>query len=266
MNVKKFDATHIKTLRQTMTKYRYTLLEDTTHIETQPTQIRFGFSLAEVLITLGIIGVVAAMTIPNLMAKYQKRSNALRWRKAYATITQAVKLMQEDETPIPSSRDFSTQGDYEYALATLFSKHMKTSAVCHEKKFIEEGCSPKPYPIYIYGTKNFYDGVGTASRPDVSYKGGGSTCLTTLNGEVMCLDANIIMVDVNGYSRPNTLGEDIFFAILDTENYVVRPTKGYKEGWGPADDVLVSLTKGDGSCSKVDGGAGCSYFYIHNLP
>ena len=118
----------------------------------------------------------------------------------------------------------------------------------------------------IYGTKNFYDGVGTASRPDVSYKGGGATCLTTLNGEVMCLDANIIMVDVNGYSRPNTLGEDIFFAILDTENYVVRPTKGYKEGWGPADDVLVSLTKGDGSCSKVDGGAGCSYFYIHNLP
>ena len=65
MNVKKFDATHIKTLRQTMTKSRYTLSEDTTHIEIQPTPIRFGFSLAEVLITLGIIGVVAAMTMPN---------------------------------------------------------------------------------------------------------------------------------------------------------------------------------------------------------
>ena len=86
MNVKKFDATHIKKLRQPMTKYRYTLSEDTTHIETQPTQIRFGFSLAEVLITLGIIGVVAAMTIPNLMAKYQKRSNALRRKNSVCCI------------------------------------------------------------------------------------------------------------------------------------------------------------------------------------
>ena len=31
-------------------------------------KLRFGFTLAEVLITLGIIGVVAAMTIPNLIA------------------------------------------------------------------------------------------------------------------------------------------------------------------------------------------------------
>ncbi len=34
---------------------------------------RFGFTLAEVLTTLGIIGIVAAMTIPNLINKNQKR-------------------------------------------------------------------------------------------------------------------------------------------------------------------------------------------------
>ena len=36
---------------------------------------RFGFTLAEVLITLGIIGVVAAMTIPTLIKTYQKTSS-----------------------------------------------------------------------------------------------------------------------------------------------------------------------------------------------
>lgn len=258
MNVKKFDATHIKTLRQTMTKSGYNLIEDTTHIETQPTQIRFGFSLAEVLITLGIIGVVAAMTIPNLMAKYQKRSNALKWRKAYATITQAVKLMQEDETPIPSSRDFNRQEDYEYALATLFSKHMKTSAVCHSHKYVEEGCAPEAYPTYSFDGRKIDNDLGNW--------GGGASCLSLLSGGLMCLDANIILFDVNGYSKPNKRGEDIFFAIVDTDNYIVRPAKGHYNGWGPADGVLIPLLKGDGSCNKTDYGNGCSYFYIHNLP
>lgn len=32
----------------------------------------FGFTLAEVLITLGIIGVVAALTMPSLIAEHQK--------------------------------------------------------------------------------------------------------------------------------------------------------------------------------------------------
>ena len=33
-----------------------------------------GFTLAEVLITLTIIGVIAALTIPTLMRKYEKKS------------------------------------------------------------------------------------------------------------------------------------------------------------------------------------------------
>ena len=82
----------------------------------------------------------------------------------------------------------------------------------------------------------------------------------------MCLDANIILFDVNGYSKPNKRGEDIFFAIWDKTNYVVRPAKGHYDGWGASDGVLIPLTKGDGSCNKTDYGNGCSYFYIHNLP
>ena len=37
-------------------------------------KVKFGFTLAEVLITLGIIGVVAAMTIPTLMQKYYEKA------------------------------------------------------------------------------------------------------------------------------------------------------------------------------------------------
>ena len=45
---------------------------------------RFGFTLAEVLITLGIIGVVAAMTIPNLITSAQKNATVTGLREAHS--------------------------------------------------------------------------------------------------------------------------------------------------------------------------------------
>ena len=49
-----------------------------------------GFTLAEVLITLGIIGVVAAMTMPTLNAKFQKREFITELKKIYSEIYQAL--------------------------------------------------------------------------------------------------------------------------------------------------------------------------------
>ena len=44
----------------------------------------YAFTLAEVLITLGIIGVVAAMTMPTVIKNYQKKQDATQMRKTYA--------------------------------------------------------------------------------------------------------------------------------------------------------------------------------------
>ena len=62
-------------------KAAFTLAEGATHVAMPPVFSKAGFTLAEVLITLGIIGIVAAMTIPTLMAKYQQRANVISWRK-----------------------------------------------------------------------------------------------------------------------------------------------------------------------------------------
>ena len=55
---------------------------------------RFGFTLAEVLITLGIIGVVAAMTIPSLIQNTASVRNASQFKKNLATLTNAVEMAQ----------------------------------------------------------------------------------------------------------------------------------------------------------------------------
>lgn len=52
----------------------------------------FGFTLAEVLITLGIIGVVAAMTIPTLMANHRKKVVETKLEKIYSVMNQAINL------------------------------------------------------------------------------------------------------------------------------------------------------------------------------
>ena len=67
---------------------------------------RFGFTLAEVLITLGIIGVVAAMTIPTLIANTNGAKFRSQFKKTLSTLNQAGLMAQ-------------AQYDFDYAGATL---------------------------------------------------------------------------------------------------------------------------------------------------
>lgn len=53
-----------------------------------------AFTLAEVLITLGIIGIVAAMTLPNIIAGYNKKVVETRLAKLYSTINQAIRMSE----------------------------------------------------------------------------------------------------------------------------------------------------------------------------
>lgn len=59
----------------------------------------FGFTLAEVLITLGIIGIVVALTMPSLIEKHQKRVTAERLKKMYTTLRTAIELAELDNGP-----------------------------------------------------------------------------------------------------------------------------------------------------------------------
>ena len=56
-----------------------------------------GFTLAEVLITLGIIGVVAALTIPTLIEKYKAKTTAVKLEKFYTIMSQAVLRWRTEE-------------------------------------------------------------------------------------------------------------------------------------------------------------------------
>ena len=58
---------------------------------------RFGFTLSEVLVTLGIIGVVSAMTVPSLMNNYQRQSYVTQLHKVYNEFLQVFERYMADQ-------------------------------------------------------------------------------------------------------------------------------------------------------------------------
>ena len=61
-----------------------------------------AFTLAEVLITLGIVGVVAAMTLPALTTKYQKTVTENKLKKFYSVMSQAIRLSEAEYGEYPN--------------------------------------------------------------------------------------------------------------------------------------------------------------------
>ena len=58
-----------------------------------------GFTLAEVLITLAIIGIVAAMTIPTLISDYQDRVNVTKMKKNVFYFNQCIRVISDRTGP-----------------------------------------------------------------------------------------------------------------------------------------------------------------------
>ena len=60
---------------------------------------KIGFTLAEVLITLGIIGVVAALTLPTLIQNYKNQEVESKLQKIYTVMNQAIAMSEIDNGP-----------------------------------------------------------------------------------------------------------------------------------------------------------------------
>lgn len=60
---------------------------------------KYAFTLAEVLITLGVIGIVAALTIPNVTSHYRKKVAETRLAKFYSVMNQAIQMSEKDNGP-----------------------------------------------------------------------------------------------------------------------------------------------------------------------
>ena len=164
---------------------------------------KFAFTLAEVLITLVIIGVVAALTIPTAIAKYQKTETASRLKKAYSTIAQSTARAVIDNGNV-ENWELGTTGSADTILA-FFNTYMAPYL----------SISKPAAKSSAGGWNNQYSGLNGAQ---MSY---GSNCVRAYLSDGSSVTAIIesntetdkrvrLYVDINGDKKPNMLGRDIF--------------------------------------------------------
>lgn len=181
-----------------------------------------GFTLAEVLITLGIIGVVAAVTIPTLINNY----NTKTWNTAATLferkLTEALKTMntQASLTGHMTTENFVKE----------LSGHLKTLKTCNNEElancFSETlywgtgDAIPEPVDVNIIKTsKNFGLEEWETNVVGVQFANG-TNALIAYNPTETCkqdphsnqitgLECLAILYDTSGYKNPNTSGKDI---------------------------------------------------------
>ena len=98
-----------------------------------------GFTMAEVLITLGIIGIVAAMTLPGLFCKYEKVKVASQIKKLYSVMSQAIRMAETEHGEFK----YWTYNSSEELYYLYLSKYLNTMKV--------------EYPVGLFGS--FSNGI-----------------------------------------------------------------------------------------------------------
>ena len=164
-----------------------------------------AFTLAETLITLTIIGVIAALTIPSLISEYQKHTYVVGLKKAYSQLQNAVKMIPitqgcpagdydcvgwNDWGKVTNIDGQEFNGDLNSKRFYLLSKQFKINKLCYPGS-TDEICKKIGNNTYYYGDYSFItnDGMIISSGGFADY---------TYN------------IDVNGFKGPNKLGRDQF--------------------------------------------------------
>ena len=183
---------------------------------------KFGFTLAEVLITLGIIGVVAALTLPSLMANYRKHVYYTQFRKAATVIENAIQRYNEENG---CGEVIENSGIDNLCAMNYLSNNTgdKLGSMLNVIKWItednyEEICNgyKKLVPAYnINGSAQDEDYYYLCTNDlQISYKNGYG--FITADGMLINTALDLgqgsgSIVDVNGPNNgPNILGRDIF--------------------------------------------------------
>lgn len=181
--------------------------------------LRKAFTLAEVLITLAIIGVVAALTIPTLITNYKNKELETRYKKAKAILVNGFKLLMAKEDVFEvSNLQIAKCGDdkscYANQLKNVFKIAVDNTSQdlqLPEKYIINEGESISYIPpAYAAEDSPFnWDDV-----PYIFQVQDGATYGVEFDPDNKWIN---IYTDLNGTIPPNTTGRDMFkFAVAGT--------------------------------------------------
>lgn len=220
-----------------------------------------GFTLAEVLITLGIIGVIAALTLPSVVNDIKGKQYEAAMKKGYSVLAQALERMNEDQGFIANQENYPLD-----KFAPVYKKYLNVLKDCGQEDCEALGSDSETgkldYHSEIYSTFN----------------GGSIINYLFDEGQFMLADGMFVLIDndgtrpitisidVNGYQKgPNKWGHDLFsFQIMNDTGKLV-PMGAENTKWSSSIYCSKDSTNGLN-------GVACAYKaftdsnYFKNLP
>ena len=188
-------------------------------------QFQKAFTLAEVLITLVIIGVIAAMTIPTAINNTKEQELKSQFKKVYSTITQAVNktemndfygyarcYMQNDLNSSSGNKQWVIDDCENFYKA--FLKNLQVQKVCQGNS-LSEGCIPK------YQSYNTSSSCGRFNQNNIENN---NFSYVLSDGQIIILYGTVstayplFLVDINGHKGPNAYGIDLFSFYMAKED------------------------------------------------
>jgi len=207
-------------------------------LKTKRINMKKGFTLSEVLITLGIVGVISALTIPAVMKDYKQRLYVSQLKKAYSQLADTTQSIMSDEH---SSSFYTTNGGVpdgcEGSECTKGPAYMLNNYF----KTMKKNCGTGKDGACVATGYQAPDGTATGDIPEDYY------CIQTTNSSTICgkydaadgeLGTTKFIIDVNGLSEPNITGRDVFVV-------KVNP-----------DGLIADINEDETKCNQATGGDG----------
>ena len=198
---------------------------------------KVAFTLAEILVTLGIIGVVAAFTLPILIKNYQMKSFEVAFKKQYSVLNNAINYIQLNNnlsecyvsvitvnyqgrpTDMYSGRNSDC-----VALKNELISNLKLTPINRYSGFTSISKVRADGGVMINGSVDYDTALKWSSNfyllPD-------GAVVMFPNSDSSYFHNNLIFIDVNGAKGPNRWGYDVFCLTLVSKNGILRLSDEY---------------------------------------
>ena len=206
-----------------------------------------AFTLAEVLITLTIIGVIAAITIPNLMRAHMQKELEVAFNKSVALLNQGLSLMAYEEGA-GLKQSYATynketglySGDTDFS---NFYNYMKIEKQMYSRDLYAKTGAYKNFNKSNILSQNYFPFVDATRVDKIYVSPGGMTFRAGINSSEIH-----ILVDTNGVKGPNRGGYDYFWFNVSNKDRITY-------------NAQTICSKSD---SSADNGLGCSKYALLN--